>query len=295
MQIETLKVFCDLIETRSFSQAAIRNYITQSAVSQQIKTLETRFDTPLVRRSGRLVLPTDAGRILYSGAREILDRFSQVQADVSSIGAELSGPLRVATIYSVGLYELTGPIKNFLKNHPKVRLHIEYHAAIRVYEDVLTGSCDVGIVTYPKARKGIQVIGLPADRLILICAPEHPLAGQKQIEIRHLQGYDFVAFERGVPSRQAIDEILHEHGVEVRTAREFDNIETIKRAVEIGAGLSIVPLHSVQRETQNGSLVQLEFKEGDFFRPLGALVRGRQVLGSAANKFLELLQNRDES
>ncbi len=290
MQIETLKVFCDLIESRSFSHAAARNFITQSAVSQQIKTLEERFGTSLLVREGRTVTATEAGRILYDAACDILSRFNTMQSDLKSAGREMVGNLRVATVYSVGLYEMTRPVRAFLKNHPNVKLDVEYCPANRVYEHVLTGAADLGVVTYPKPRKGIEVIELPADRLVLICPPEHPFAHRQRTDIKALAGQNFVAFMKGVASRQAMDQMLESHGVQVRVTMEFDNIETIKRAVEIGAGLAIVPLLSVQREVESAAVVQLHLKGQDFFRPLGAIVKSRHPLPPAVEKFVELLQ-----
>lgn len=291
MQIETLKVFCDLVESRSFSQAALRNFITQSAVSQQIKNLETRFETALLLRDGRSVIPTVAGRILYKTSREILDRFDHMAVELKSAGQEMAGSVRVATIYSVGLYEMSPVIKTFLKTYPKVNLHVEYSRANRVYEDCLNGAVDLGIVPYPKARKGLNIVSLPADRLILICSPEHSFARRRRLDISKLDGENFVAFEKDIPSRVAIDQILREHGVHIRVVMEFDNIETIKRSVEIGAGISIVPLLSVQKEVQSGSLVQIHFTRRSFLRPLGIIVKNLNALSPAAKKFIELLQH----
>ena len=290
MHVETLKVFCDLVESGSFTQSAARNYITQSAVSQQVRALESRFNTPLLVRQGRSVYPTEAGRILYEGAREILDQFERMDLQLRSIGEEMSGTVRIATIYSVGLYEMSLVIKTFLKTYPKVNLHVEYNRANRVYEECHKGDADIGIVTYPKARKGIQVIPLPADKLILICSPQHPFARLRQIDIQKLNGQNFVAFEKDIPSRQAIDRIFRTHKIEVRIVMELDNIETIKRSVEIGAGISIVPLFSVQREVQAGALAQVHFARQNFLRPLGIIVKRNRTPNAAAQKLIELLQ-----
>lgn len=290
MQVETLKVFCDLVESGSFSQSAVRNFITQSAVSQQIRALESRFNTPLLVRQGRAVYPTEAGRVLYEGAREILDRFERVDLRLRSMGEETTGTVRIATIYSVGLYEMSMVIKTFLKTYPKVKLHVEYSRANRVYEACLKGDVDIGIVTYPKARRGILVMPLPADTLILICSPQHPFARARQIDVRKLNGQNFVAFERDIPSRRAIDQILRAHKVEVRIVMELDNIETIKRSVEIGAGVSIVPQFSVQREVQTGALAEVRFTRQTFLRPLGVIVKRSRSLTLAAQKLIELLQ-----
>jgi DNA-binding transcriptional LysR family regulator len=291
MQIETLKVFCDLVESRSFSRAALRNFITQSAVSQQVKNLENRFETQLLRRDGKSITPTPAGKIFYERSRTILDSFEHMQLEMKSIGQDMAGSVRIATIYSVGIYEMDVVVKTFLKLYPKVNLQVEYSKGARVYEDCLRGALDLGIVVYPEARKGLKIIPLPSDKLVLICAANHPLARRHHIDIRKLNGLNFVAFEKGMASQRALDRIFHEHKVQVRTVMEFNNIETIKRSVEIGAGVSIVPLLSVQKEIQNGSLVQINFTDKSFYRTIGIIHRSKQTLSPAARKFIELMQN----
>lgn len=291
MQIETLKVFCDLVESKSFSRSAVRNFITQSAVSQQVKNLESRFETQLLRRDGKSVTPTPAGRIFYERSRNILDSFERMQLELKSIGQDMAGSVRVATIYSVGLYEISIVVKTFLRIYPKVNLHVEYINGSRVYEDCLRGAVDLGIVTYPEPRKGLQIIRLPADKLVLICAPDHPLAKRHHVDIRKLNGQNYIAFEKGIASRRALDRIFQENETKVRIVMEFDNIETIKRSVEIGAGISIVPLLSVQKEVQGGSLIQVNFSDKSFYRPLGIIIRSNHPLSPAARKFIELMQH----
>jgi len=291
MHIETLKVFCDLVESRSFSRAAVRNSVTQSAVSQQVKNLESRFKTQLLRRDGKSASPTPAGRLFFERARSILDNFEQMQIEIASIGQDMVGSVRVSAIYSVGLHEMSLVIKSFLKQYPKVNLRVEYSKGPRVYEDCLQGIVDIGIVTYPEPRRGIRVIPLPADQLTLICAPDHPLAKRRQIDILQLNGEKFIAFEKGMPSRRALDQIFRECDIEVRLVMEFDNIETIKRCVEIGAGVSIVPLPCVQWEVQNRLLAQISFTDKNFYRQLGVIVRTKAPVSAAARKFIELMQN----
>lgn len=291
MQIETLKVFCDLVESRSFSRAAIRNYITQSAVSQQVKNLESKFETQLLRRDGRTVTPTISGRKFYENSRAILDKYEHLQLEMKSLGQGVAGSIRVATIYSVGIYEMSVVVKSFLKIYPKVNLHVEYSKGAQVYEDCLHGIIDLGIVPYPEVRKGLRIIPLPADKLVLICAPEHPLAQRSYIDIKELNEQKYISFEKGLASQRAMDRIFQENEIHVEVVMEFDNIETIKRSVEIGAGISIVPFLSVQKEVQNESLMQIHFTDKSFYRPLGIIVRRKQPLSRAARKFIELMQN----
>jgi len=214
-----------------------------------------------------------------------------MQLEIKSIGQDMAGSVRVATIHSVGLHELSVVVKTFLKIYPKVNLHVEYSKGSRVYEDCLRGAIDLGIVTYPEPRKGLRIISLPADKLVLICAPEHPLAKRHHVDIRKLSGQNYVAWEKGMASRTALDRIFQEQDIDVRIVSEFDNIETIKRSVEIGAGVSIVPMLSVQKEVQTGTLIQIHFTDKSFYRQLGIVVRSKQPLSPAAKKFIELMQN----
>ena len=295
MQIETFKVFCDLVESRSFSRAAVRNSITQSAVSQQVKNLEARFETQLLRRDGKSITPTPAGRIFYERSRAILDSFEHMQLEMKSIGQDMAGSVRVATIYSVGLYELSVVVKTFLKIYPKVNLHLEYSKGSRVYEDCLRGALDLGIVTYPEPRKGLKIIPLPADKLILICAPDHPLAKRHHVDIRKLNGLNYVAFEKGLASQRALDRIFQEHGIRVRVVMEFDNIELLKRAVAVGSGISILPLDNVEREASYGELAFAHFKDAEnWVRPVGILRRRGKAPGPAERIFLAILRSKPE-
>ncbi len=291
MHIETLKTFCDLVETGSFSKAAALNFISQSAVSQQIKTLEQRFDQQMIERSQRNnVVPTDAGKILYAEFKEIVERFAALEHRLRAKSEVVSGTIRVATVYSIGLHELPPYVKTFMKSHPQVRVHIEYSRTDKVYEACLNNTIDFGIVALPLKRPNLAVIPMRNDKLVVVCNPEHPLAGRrKRISIGQLAGEEFVAFERDIPTRKTIDSILKQHKVAVNYAMEFDNIETIKRSVEVGVGLSILPETAVVNEVRSHLLAALEFSEGTFTRAIGIIHRKGKVFSSAAREFVNLL------
>src|SRR3954466_1822772 len=106
MQLESLKMFCDVVETGSFWRAAQLNHVTQSAVSQQIRALETRYEQKLLSRSARQVTPTPSGERLFRGCKEVLSRFAEVEGEIREQSAEVSGTTTLSTIYSVGLHEL---------------------------------------------------------------------------------------------------------------------------------------------------------------------------------------------
>ncbi len=290
MHIETLKTFCDLVETGSFSKSAVLNFISQSAVSQQIKSLEQRFGQQLIERSQRNnAIPTEAGKLLYTEFKEIVERFGAIESRLSAKSEVIVGTIRVAAVYSIGLHELPPYIKTFMKAHPQVRVHIEYSRTDKVYEACLNNTIDFGIVALPLRRPNIAVIPMRQDKLVVVCHPKHPLARRKQISIRQLAGEDFVAFERDIPTRKTIDRILKQHGVAVNYAMEFDNIETIKRSVEVGVGLSILPETAVASEVRSRLLAALDFSEGTFTRSIGVIHRKGKAFSAAAREFVNLL------
>jgi DNA-binding transcriptional LysR family regulator len=290
MHLETLKTFCDLIETGSFSKAAALNFISQSAVSQQVQALERRFDQRLIERGRRKgVAPTEAGRLLYIECKEILERFQALENRLRARSEVIAGSIRVATVYSVGLHEIPPYIKQFIKEYPQVKIHIEYSRTDKVIEACLNNTIDFGIIALPLRRPNLAVIPFRHDKLVMICNPEHRLASRRRVSVKKLEGEDFIAFERDIPTRKTIDQILKQNRVSVNYVMEFDNIETIKRSVEVGIGVSILPETAVANEVRNGLLVALNFTEGTFTRPIGIIHRKGKVFTPAAGEFIKLL------
>jgi LysR family transcriptional regulator, transcriptional activator of the cysJI operon len=290
MHIETLKTFCDLIETGSFSKAAQLNFVSQSAVSQQVKALETRYDRQLIERGQRKgVALTEAGKIFYAECKEVLERFRTLEERMRAETAAIVGTVKVATVYSIGLHELPPYVKQFMKAFPQVKVHIEYSRTDKVYEACLNNTIDFGIVALPLRRPNIAVIPLREDKLVLVCSPEHALAHKRQVSLRQIAGEDFIAFERDIPTRKTIYRILKQHKIAVNTVMEFDNIETIKRSVEVGIGLSILPETAVVSEVRSGLLARLDFTEGTFTRAIGIIHRRGRVFSAAAREFVQLL------
>ena len=295
MHIETLKVFCDLVESQSFSLAAERNFVTQSAVSQQIRTLEEKFKRRLLERvrGRREVCMTPAGEVFYRECKNVLSCYDQLQESMRGLVGLISGVVKVATVYSIGLHELPVKVREFMSKFPAAKIDLEYSRTTRVVRDVLSGAIELGVVAFPEPRRGLTIIPMASDRMVLICPPDHEFAERKEIKVRELKGLDFVQFERDIPTRKATDKILKNNGVEVHKVAEFDNIETIKRAVEVGFGLAIVPHPSVMDEEKNNQLAVVQLAEKDWVRHVGVIYRSDRTLSIAAKKFVQLLENSD--
>jgi DNA-binding transcriptional LysR family regulator len=291
MQIESLKVFCDLTETESFTKAAQINSVTQSAVSQQISSLERQFKSLLIERSKKKFRLTREGQVLYDFSKQIIQTYDALHSKLQEIKDIISGTIRVATIYSIGLHDLPPYIKKFMKDYPTVNIHVEYRRANQVYDDVLGNVVDLGLVAYPQRDLKLEVISLRKDPLVLICHPQHSFAKLKATKLKSITGQKFIGFEPDIPTRKALDKILRENGVEVHTVMEFDNIETVKRAVEIDAGISIVPLSTISQEINKQTLAAVPFDDGDYYRPLAAIYKKNKVLSPAMKQFLSILKD----
>ena len=289
MHIETLKVFCDIIESGSVSYAASQNFVTQSAVSQQVRSLEDKYECRLLERARAGVKPTPAGQILYNSSKEIVHRFVELENRLREIGSVIAGSIRVGTVYSVGLHELPPYLSEFLRTFPQVNVHLEYLRSNKIYDDLVEGKIDLGVVAYPAKRSQIVTIAFRHDELVLVVPPDDPLAKLTRVGVAQLAGQHFVGFERDIATRKASDRILREHGVKPVYTMEFDNIETIKRAVEIGQGIAIVPRSAVELETARNSLKMLEFNEGPFTRPLAIIYKRGRELSPAVTKFIDIL------
>jgi DNA-binding transcriptional LysR family regulator len=290
MHLETLQVFCDLVESGSFSAAASQNFVTQSAVSQQVRALEARFDQRLIERTKGRVQPTPAGQLLYQASKDITGRFRELREQLQSFGTTVSGSVRLATVHSVGLYELSDPLKKFLKAYPQVNVHLEYSRSTKIFEDVLSGRIDLGIVAYPTRRPQIAVIPFREDRLVLVCATHHPLARRRSVTVSDLEGENFVGYERDIPTRRELDRVLRRKNVTVRYVMELDNIETIKRVVEVGAGVSIVPEPTVKQEVKNRTLAAVQISDETLLRPLGIVHRLGRHFAPAVERFINELR-----
>lgn len=291
MHIPNLKVFCDLVDTGSFSASAERNGITQSAVSQQIKSLENKFGVTFFERGKKNFSVTPEGMVFHEAALRILEIYRNIDAELHAVRNEVGGPLRVATVYSLGLHELPPLIKDYRSRFPQVELSLHYKKNQDVYQEVLDDHVDIGVVAYPKPRRGLVVETFAQDKMVLIVAPSHPLNGRSKIKVQDLNGQPLIAFEPDLPTRKAVDQLLREHDVEVELTLELDNIETVKRAVEVESGIAIVPRNSVAEEVAAGQLCAIEIADADMWRPMGTVLRRGRTITPALREFLETLRS----
>ncbi len=287
--IQSLRIFVDLVETRSFTEAGRRNYLTQSAVSQHIKALERKFGHRLLERSTRQVGLTPAGRLVQQTARRILQQYAQLEAALRKPPREVSGTLRVAATLTVGLYELAPYVSAFLKQYPRIDVQLTYLRAPEVYEAVLTDRASLGLAAHPAAHPQLKMELFKNDHLVVIAPPTQPWITVKRVSLKRLNGQPFIAMQAGLLPRKVIDRALRAAKVQVNTIHEFDNIELVKRAVEVGVGLSIVPSDMVVNETRAGTLKRLEILEGPLYHPVKVLTKKFAECSLPAQQFIRFL------
>ncbi len=289
VNFDHLKLFRDIAQARSVSRGAQLNEVSQSAASQHLQELEKNLAVSLLDRSRRPLALTAAGRLYYDLCRDVLRRKEEFDASLGGLLHGVEGTVRVASIYSVGLSEMSRLEAEFQSRWPEAVLRVDYLRPEKVYEQVAAEQADLGLVSYPEATKEIAVIPWRDEEMVLACAPAHPLAGLPRLSVRALEGVDFIGFDEELPIRREVDRYLRDHNVGVNYVMHFDNLQMIKEAVVLGHGVSITPKRILMAELAAGRLVAVPLTD-PLTRPLGILHRRRRKLSGAAESFLKLLQ-----
>ncbi len=289
MNLDHLQLFRDIAQTRSISRAAKLNAVSQSAASQHLQELERQLDVQLVDRSIRPLQLTQAGRLYQEFCREVLRLRQQFDVEMEGLKGQVEGLCRVASIYSVGLSEMSGLEAQFASRFPDAELRVEYLRPERVYEAVVNDRADLGLVSYPEATKDVKVTPWREEKMVVALAPSHPLAAKTVIQAADLDQQDFVGFDDDLPISRDVKRFLRDAGVEVHQVLHFDNIQSMKEAVAIGTGLSILPEPILQRDTEQGRLMTVPLEAPGLKRPLGILQPRRKKLNRATQSFLHIL------
>jgi DNA-binding transcriptional LysR family regulator len=290
MHLKSIKVFCDIVQQRSFSRAADENDISQSGASQLVHQLEHRLGVKLIDRSKRPFVLTPEGEVYYEGCRGLVENYFALEDKVRTLHQEVVGRVRVASIYSVGLHVMNRHMQEFMSRYPKANVRLEYLHPHRVYHAIENDKADLGLVSYPRSSRTVEAIPWRDEPMVLVCAPSHRLAGRSMVGLRDLDGERMVGFDSDLTIRHEIDRVLGLHQAEVQVVMEFDNIETIKRAIEIDAGVGLLPGPTVANEVALGTLAVVPLSTQELVRPLGIIHRRGKELHSTAWRFIELLQ-----
>ena len=297
MHVQTLNIFCDVVRHQSFSRGAMANSVSQSAASQAVRQLERHLGAELIDRSQRPWKLTAEGKIFFKGCQEIVERYHELEDAVRRQQNPSGHTVRLAAIYSVGLHHLSQYVDQFRTQVPGAGVDVEYMHPDEICERVLSDQSDLGLLSFVSPGRELTAIPWQRQLMVVACPPTHRFArlsaNQGGLRPADLAGERFVAFDRNLPARRAIDRFLRQHEVDVEVTAEFDNIETIKQAVDEGAGIAIVPEPTLRRELERNTLVQAPFLlpagEPALVRPLSIVHRRNRRLNPAVTAFIKLL------
>ena len=287
---EDCKLFRDVAHVRSVSRAAQINGISQSAATQHIQDLEKRLGRQLLDRSTRPLGLTEAGRLYAELCRDVLRREENFRASLEELGgAAASGTVRVASIYSIGLSEMGRLREEFSRVCPEAQLHVELLRPDKVYEAVLEDGADLGFISYPEHRRDLTVIPWRQERMTVAAFPGHPFAALDVVRPADLNGQSFIAFDEEVIIRRELDKFFRDAEISVSIVMQFDNIQSIKEAVALGSGISILPEQTMQAEVEQRRLVSVPLDAPQLLRPTGVIHRRKKRLTRAGKAFLDLV------
>ena len=297
MHLEALSIFCDVVRHQSFSRGAMAHSVSQSAASQAVRQIEKRLGARLIDRSTRPWRLTTEGKLFFKGCQEIVERYHNLETEVRQLQQPHAYTVRLASIYSVRLHDLSEYVDRFRRQVPGSDVRVEYMHPDEVYERVLDDRCDLGLISFATPRRDLAVVPWEAQKMVVACRPGHRLTDRNGHELspRELSGERFVAFERGLPVRREIDRFLRRARADVEIVAEFDNIENIKQAVEDGDGVAVLPEPTLRREVEGGTLIAVPFSSSSdvapFVRPVSIIHRRRRHLNRSVVEFIALLRS----
>lgn len=289
MQIESLQVFCDLVETASFSGAAERNRLTQSAVSQKVRALEKHYGVVMVERgAGRPFRLTPEGQVFFDSCREMLAIYQAIPSRLLKVAGDLTGEVHIATVPGLGLYDLADARRRFRRQFRGVRVVVDYTSWNDAYTRVTEKKSDFALLAYPEAREGLEVELCWQEKLVLVCPLNHRLARYGTVAVKDLRGERLVVCAPDTATSGALDRAFCRAKVEVTKVFEVRNAETALRAVEVENTLTILPLRQAAEQPELYRIV--EINSSDMWRPVGIIRRAGETISPAVGEFIRSLR-----
>ena len=289
MNLRDLELFCEVAYQGSFSKAAKAHRMSQPAASEIVKGLEEHLGCELLNRAVRPLELTPEGHIYFDGCRELLDGYRRLEDRILQRQHKVVGPVRVASIYSVGLLQMDCYVKEFERLYPDAALDLRYLHPEAVITSVLNEEVDLGLLSFAPRRPDLVYETWQDQKIVVVVSPQHRLASRTSLQVSELDGEALVGFTDELRMRQEIDRWLKQAKVSVNIVHTFDNIENIKRAVEVGSGIGLLPIPTVRREVEFGSLVAIELEDVDWVRRLDIVYRRTKPFTTAITRFQELL------
>jgi DNA-binding transcriptional LysR family regulator len=293
MDINQLEVFLAVAQEKSFSRAAETLHRTQPAISQAIRRLETELGEPLFDRSSKDGTLTAAGRVLLDFSQQMLNLRHHAHSAIRELRDLSRGKLSLgANEYTV--MSLLPLIPIFRARHPHIKIEVKRSLASRIPSEIIGRGVEIGVVTFKPNDPAIKSLALSADEIALIVAPNHPLAAKQTVSVRELGAEAFIAHNVPSPYREKVIRTFEKNRTPLNISMEMPTIESIKRLVEQGMGIALVPRLAAQIEIDRRQLAGLVVKEMKLERRLHLIYRKGATLSHAAKAFLRVARDQTQ-
>ncbi|MFT4713166.1 MAG: DNA-binding transcriptional LysR family regulator [Candidatus Azotimanducaceae bacterium] len=285
IDLEGIKAFIAVAETRSFSMAAGRLHLTQPAVSKRIALLESQMKVRLFDRIGRTVNLTEAGRELAPRARHILTSIEDTHRAISNLSGEVTGQLALATSHHIGLWRLPNILRRYTELYPQVNLDLRFMDSEVAHEQIVQGNLELGVITLaPTQHNRLTSTRLWVDELKFVCSPEHPLASSNEITLETLSRFPAILPDMSTFTGRIVKQLFETESLSLNVSMSTNYLETIKMLIGVGLGWSVLP-----KSMLDSSLQILNLPGVEIHRDLGVIHHVQRTLSNAANSFLKMI------
>jgi DNA-binding transcriptional LysR family regulator len=293
VNLDQLRIFQAVAQSRSFTRAAGLVHLTQPGISKHIKQMEQYYGVPLFDRTGKKATLTAPGEILFAATQEIMAVIDAAERRIDDLKGLRGGRLRLGASFPVGVYLLPGVLANFRKRYPAVEVTLDISLSEAIEARVLANELDLGLVSHQPRDSKLFSKAFMTDELIVILPRNHKWAAKRRIKPEDMLAETFVVAARGAGTRSVVEERLKAMGIVLEKVLEFGNLEGVKHAVEAGLGISIQARSVVRREISAGSLRALPLARMDPRIQYLYIYRKNRHLSQAAQEFLALLTSSD--
>ncbi|HBD23597.1 MAG TPA: LysR family transcriptional regulator [Oceanospirillaceae bacterium] len=286
MDTQQLQAFVTVARLGSFSQAAEQLYLTQPAISKRIDKLEQQLNARLFDRIGRHIHLTDAGMVLLPKAQHILATLEDTSRELSNLSGRVEGELRIATSHHIGLHRLPPYLRAYQQAFPKVKLDIQFAESEVIYQGVLEGLWEIGIITLsPQPHKQLQQEVVWQDEMHFVCSPSHPLAIAQNVCLQDLGNYDALLSKPGTFTRELLNQRFDQAKVDLPVATSTNNLDTLRMLASTGMGWSLLP-HTLL----NNDITAIASNIPTIVRQLGCVSHKQRSLSNPAQQLMSLIQ-----
>ena len=287
MNLAELAAFVAVVDYGGFSQAAEQLHLSQPAISKRIALLEAQLETRLFDRIGRQVLLTEAGRVLLPRARRLLAEAEAARRALQDMGDAIAGRLSLATSHHIGLHRLPGPLRRYSELHPEVTLDLRFMDSERAWSEVLQGQVELALTTLGPATPPLVATPIWDDPLLVVVAPEHPLARKRKLRVEDVAAHPAVLPDSNTFTHRFVADAFARRGQTLQLRMTSNYMETIKMLASVGLAWTVLP-----NTMLDAQLKVLRIEGLQLSRQLGCIVHGGRSLSRAAQAFIALLKEK---